>query len=389
MTDPALPTGRLALCLSYSRMSAENCLPALAIRRFAIFGAFVALLSVPSWASANTVTLTDFNTAPFANNAPGGGGPFQANASDLTLGVSGSFITFCIEFNEEFNYGATYKYVLNGGAVNGGVGGQDASGTYDPLDDATKWLYAEVVSGGYGSIAAFGSGPDASDHASRRPSGSLKMKGPRRRSIALSYHLAQYAKANWTTLPVPGYSIFAMNLTDIGNPRGLHQDQLTYRHVQITELDANPVPSPRASCCSARASCFGAQTGPSSVARSASLDGSAEPSPEAALCKFPPQALRPFCPSYSDCSTLFLLLQDCIHSPAGTAAFAVKLRAARTCTNQFVAENAGPHGREGARAHEAKEHDLPLVRQGRARGGALLRRHVSRQQSHGRSQGAQ
>ena len=225
-------------------MSAENCLPALAIRRFAIFGAVVALLSVPSWASANTVTLTDFNSAPFANNAPGGGGPFQANASDLTLGVSGSFITFCIEFNEEFNYGATYEYVLNGGAVNGGVGGQDASGTYDPLDDATKWLYAEVVSGGYGSIAAFGSGPD--DVGSRVQEAIWFIEDERTQAQIdpLSYNLAQYAKANWTTLPVPGYSIFAMNLTDIGNPRGLHQDQLTYRHVQITELDANPVPEP-------------------------------------------------------------------------------------------------------------------------------------------------
>ena len=43
---------------------------------------------------------------------------------------------------------------------------------------------------------------------------------------------------------------------------------------------------------------------------------------------------------------------------------------------------------QGAHEHDAKEHDLPLVRQGRARGGALLRRHLSGQQSDRRSQGA-
>src|ERR1700693_5250313 len=36
-----------------------------------------------------------------------------------------------------------------------------------------------------------------------------------------------------------------------------------------------------------------------------------------------------------------------------------------------------PDRAQGAHEHEAKEHDLPLVRQRRARGGALLRRHLS------------
>ncbi len=222
-------------------MSVNRCLPALAIRRFAILSAFVALLSMPTGASASPVVwLSDNNSAPFANNAPGGGGAFLAHASDPTLGAlgDGSFITFCIEFNEEFNYGATYEYALNGGAVNGGVSGQDASGTYDPLADATKWLYGEVVSGGYHAIPdAFGSHARSgrkSDRACRRPSGSLKVNGSRGRSAPTRSQLAQYAITNGT--PLAGYSIFAMNLTDIGNPRGFHQDQLTYRHVQTTTL---------------------------------------------------------------------------------------------------------------------------------------------------------
>src|SRR6266850_6119646 len=35
-----------------------------------------------------------------------------------------------------------------------------------------------------------------------------------------------------------------------------------------------------------------------------------------------------------------------------------------------------PGRAQGAHEHEAEEHDLPLVRQGRAGGGALLRRHL-------------
>jgi hypothetical protein len=195
---------------------------------------------MPTRASASTVTLSDYNLAPFANNAPGGGGPFLAQASDLTLGELGSFITFCIEFNEEFNYGTTYNYALSGGAVNGGVSGQDpVGGNYDPLDDATRWLYAEVVSGGYASIAAFGSGPDV---GSRVQEAIWFIEGEQTHPPISddSYDLAQYAMTNWTT--VPGYSIFAMNLTD--DAGGVHQDQLTYRFVQRTTLDSNPVPEP-------------------------------------------------------------------------------------------------------------------------------------------------
>jgi hypothetical protein len=40
-----------------------------------------------------------------------------------------------------------------------------------------------------------------------------------------------------------------------------------------------------------------------------------------------------------------------------------------------------PGGARGAHEHEAKEHDLPVVRRGSARGCALLRRHFSGQQS--------
>src|SRR5450631_3653813 len=136
-------------------------------RRLTVLFALLTMLVMPALATASTVTLTDW-TAPgdFSNNAVGGGGPFLATTTstgtDPVLGNLGSFITFCIEFNEEFNYGVTYNFALSDGATNGGVSGQDPVGSnFDPVSDATKWIYAEVVSGGYASaslIPQFGTG---------------------------------------------------------------------------------------------------------------------------------------------------------------------------------------------------------------------------------------
>ncbi len=219
-------------------MTIESCLPRLTIRRFAIFSALVASLSLPTLASASTVTLSDYTTAPFANNADGGGGPFFAQTDNAGLGVSGNFITFCVEFNEEFNYGATYNFVLNNGAVNGGVSGQDpVGGNYDPLDNATKWIYGEVVSGGYSGIGAFGSGPNV---GARVQEAIWFIEGERTQAqIGVdSYNLAQFAIGK---TPLAGYAIFVMNLTDAAG--GFHQDQLAYTDTS-RDVPNNPVPEP-------------------------------------------------------------------------------------------------------------------------------------------------
>ena len=215
------------------------------MRHFAPLTAFLALLATPALATASTVTLTDY-PAPgaFSTNAPGGGGPFLAQASDSTLGSLGSFITFCIEYSEEFYYGGTYNYELSSGARNGGIGGQDPVGSnFDPLDDATRWLYGEVVSGGYSAIAAFGTG---SGVGSRVQEAIWFIEGERTQAqIGLdSFALAQYASSNWSALPE--YSIFAMNLTDSSG--GRHQDQLAYRYEppSLTFRDPTPVPEPAA-----------------------------------------------------------------------------------------------------------------------------------------------
>jgi len=98
-------------------------------------------------ATANTVTLNDWTDGDFADNAAGGGGAFKATTTGALLGT-GSFMTFCIEFNEHFGYGGTYDFALTDAAVYGGVSGGSPQ---DPVSDETKWVFANASNGGYTS----------------------------------------------------------------------------------------------------------------------------------------------------------------------------------------------------------------------------------------------
>ena len=120
------------------------------IRRLAILFSLVTVLAIPSLAHASTVTLNDYivGNSAFSENATtnaGTGGPFTATtgADGGLLGNNVSFMTFCLEFNEHFQYGVEYNFTLADKAMNGGV---VPAGTGDPVDDATKWLYYQVRS---------------------------------------------------------------------------------------------------------------------------------------------------------------------------------------------------------------------------------------------------
>ena len=211
------------------------------IRRFAQLSAFVALLSAPALASANTLTLTDYGTTgAFGTNAPGGGGPFLATATDTTLGDAGSLITFCLEFNEHFSYGGTYLYEESPAAISGGVSG----GNPDPVDNATKWLYGQVVSGGWSSAFINGSNNWATANVGARVQEAIwYIEGERQQSEISgdSFGLATYAINNFSSWTAPaGYSFFALNLTDASG--GRYQDQLGWRY-RVTGQDV-PVPEP-------------------------------------------------------------------------------------------------------------------------------------------------
>jgi len=78
-------------------------------------------------------------------DAPGAhpGGSFLITDYDSTgIVVKGSFLSFCVEYNEHMSFGDFYKIGdISTEARNGGVAG----GNPDPLDVKTAWLYTNFI----------------------------------------------------------------------------------------------------------------------------------------------------------------------------------------------------------------------------------------------------
>ena len=79
-----------------------------------------------------------------------GGGEFIATPSDFDftpVGLEpGGFETFCVERNEHIRFNKPFYVTFSNAAVNGGVGGQEPTGSNsDPLDPMTAYLYAEFI----------------------------------------------------------------------------------------------------------------------------------------------------------------------------------------------------------------------------------------------------
>lgn len=219
--------------------------------RIAVLLSLATVLATPSLSQAATMTLNDYsgvNSDFFANattNA-GTGGPFTATTADTTLGT-GDFITFCLEFNEHFSYGGTYNYELSDGAKAGGVSGgiPNPIDPADPVDDATKWLYYEVVTGGYSSASLKAEFGAPGDVGARVQEAIWYIEGERLAGEidAASKTLADYAVANqnWSNFASLGFTVYAMNLTNLdGSPV---QDQLAMTFTP-TGKDVDPVPEP-------------------------------------------------------------------------------------------------------------------------------------------------
>jgi hypothetical protein len=102
-----------------------------------ILCAAVALFSVPQWALA----LDTVYVAPgYGSRQVGIGGEFTLTASGS---LTGTFQTFCIEQGEYLSSNATYNYVINSVAVQGGVGGPDP----DPISKGTAYLFYNFAKG--------------------------------------------------------------------------------------------------------------------------------------------------------------------------------------------------------------------------------------------------
>lgn len=128
------------------------------------FAALVVLAIAGTAMGADTIRMSQ---GPFS---AGNGGEFVAQPLTGNVGVvglpadiaAGTFETFCVEENELFRPGDVYNFVINTGAVQGGVAGQDPPGSgFDPLDARTAYLYHHFR---YGTLGLFdyGAGRQAS-----------------------------------------------------------------------------------------------------------------------------------------------------------------------------------------------------------------------------------
>jgi hypothetical protein len=136
-------------------------------------------------------------------------------------------VTFCLEYTEHFSYGNTYNFTLSDSAMNGGTEVPSDGLPGDLVDSATKWIYFQVVTGGYTSFASyFGTGVGVGARVQEaiwlledeRTSGQVTSGAAGLAAFALTQ--------DWAALEAQGHRVVAMNLTTANG--GLVQDQLAY-----------------------------------------------------------------------------------------------------------------------------------------------------------------
>lgn len=107
----------------------------------------IAFLMLVSTATAGQLSLTRIS-----GTYSGGGGEFNLTPLDGLKFVGGvpalnatSLQSFCLEHNETVG-NTTYDYVVNTGAMEGGISGQTLP-DFDPLDPLTAYMYQSFVEG--------------------------------------------------------------------------------------------------------------------------------------------------------------------------------------------------------------------------------------------------
>jgi len=189
-------------------------------RNACVVSALLAGVGLCAGASAQTLKLTQ---NPFS---VGNGGEFTVTVLSGNAGLTGlagdlspvTFETFCVEHNENFQPGETLSFVMNTGAVGGGVSGQ-TSPSFDDLDPRTAYLYTEFR---YGTLAGFdyGAGRTASAGALQDAIWFIEGEGGANNAFVA---LATAAVTNnlWTGIG----DVRVLNITRANGDPG--QDQLT------------------------------------------------------------------------------------------------------------------------------------------------------------------
>jgi hypothetical protein len=137
---------------------------------YVILAALVAGTTAGTVLADGVVTIT--NPGASWRDQSFAGGAFQANFVSGSVGLSGgpgpgnpatSFLTFCVEHNEDVGFSSTHLYnaYIRTSAYLGGVGGGGAP-FGDPLDSKTAALYSEFrhanIFGGAAAVALGGDG---------------------------------------------------------------------------------------------------------------------------------------------------------------------------------------------------------------------------------------
>ena len=190
----------------------------LAVAAAFALSAFMPTLSAAPLASGDSITI--------ANGMWGttNGGEFAITYA------TGSFVSFCLETNENISYGPSYTATFNslGRAIKGGTGvagnaglGDVAgvAGSYDPLSNATAWLFFNYIAGTL-------SGQGANDASANKAQSAIWFLENETGGSSNSWVTDAITAVNggWTN-PTSGLMrVQVLNLTDASG--GLHQDQL-------------------------------------------------------------------------------------------------------------------------------------------------------------------
>ena len=183
-------------------------------------------------AFALSVFMPTLSAAPLASGdsitiAKGMWGTTNGGEFAITY-ATGSFVSFCLESNETISYGPSYTATFNSVAIKGGTGvlanaglGDVAgvAGVFDPLSNATAWLFSRYIAGTL-------SGQGANDASANKAQSAIWFLENEAIGSSNSWAVDAIAAVNagWTNPTSGPLRVQVLNLTDASG--GLHQDQL-------------------------------------------------------------------------------------------------------------------------------------------------------------------
>lgn len=120
------------------------------VRKLGLAIAVVTAFAAPNVMASTFVSVGDKMTFADGPGASPGGAFNITNHGPTGTENLGTFLTFCIEYNENMSYGTALYTVgsISTAAKAGGAGGRigPVGNTYDPLDNKTAFLYTNYMS---------------------------------------------------------------------------------------------------------------------------------------------------------------------------------------------------------------------------------------------------